>query len=122
MTGAWTDIVEIVAPSAAVAGSTVDVEAKIKNLATYAIYICASAKYDDTIFYLYPASANVGAGATYSFSGSFIMTNKKVRVYVWSYYWTGSEWYLDDEAYVDIDLAELVPEFSQFEILDYSVV
>ena len=54
MTGNYTDIVEIVAPSKAVAGETVNVEAKVKNLATYAIYICTSGKYDDSIFYLRP--------------------------------------------------------------------
>lgn len=120
MTGAYTDIREIIAPSSARAGEVVPITAKIKNLASYAIYISASAKYDDSVFYLIPDYISVGAGSTQSFVGSFTMPNKKVRVYVWSYYWTGDEWYLDDEEYIDISLAELDVEFSQFEILDYS--
>jgi len=119
MAGTYTQIVKITAPSSASPGESVSIVGNIKNLAAYAIYICASGKYDDTIFYLSPTYASVGAGATYSFSGSFSMPNKKVRVYVWSYYWTGSEWYLDDEAYVDIALAELKPSVSQFQIVDY---
>ena len=120
--GTYTQITEIVAPSSAVAGSSVSIVAKIKNLGTYAFYICASGKYDDTIFYLYPEYASVNAGATYSFSGSFTMPTKKVRVYVWSYFWTGSAWYLDDTAYVDIDLAALTPAITQFQIVDYQKV
>ncbi len=102
--GEWTDIVDIIAPSEAAYGDLVSIEARVKNLAGYAIYISTSGKFDDTIFYLYPEYATVGAGETYSFSGSFSMPNHDVRIYVWSYYWTGEEWYLDDEGYVDIAL------------------
>ncbi|MBA7701881.1 hypothetical protein ES703_110628 [subsurface metagenome] len=104
--GAYTDIVSIIAPSEAAPGQTVDLQVKVKNLADYNIYISTSAKYDDTIFYLSPEYASVDAYATYTFYGSFTMPNKSVRVYVWSYYWTGSEWYLDDSEYFDISLAE----------------
>lgn len=107
MTGTYTQIVDIVAPSSARAGELVNVEAKVRNLYDGAIYISTSGKYDNIIFTLYPEYAAVGAGATYSFSGSFIMPNKGVRVYVWSYYWNGEQWRLDDEAYVDIALAEV---------------
>jgi len=47
----------------------------------------------------------VGAGATYSFTRSFTMPNKDVRLEVWSFYWIGTEWYQDDYSYVDIALA-----------------
>jgi len=109
--GIYTDITEIVAPSSARAGDSVDITARVRNLADYSIYISTSGKFDNTIFYLYPESSSVGAGATYSFSGSFTMPNRKVRVYVWSWFWTGSEWYQDDAAYVDISLEEVVEEF-----------
>ncbi len=107
MPGTYTDIVEIVAPSSARSGELVNIVAKVKNLYNDAIYISTSGKYDNIIFNLYPEYAAVGAGATYSFSGSFPMPNKGVRVYVWSYYWDGTEWRQDDEGYVDIALAEV---------------
>jgi len=102
----YAEIVDIIAPASAPAGEQVSIEAKVKNLAAQVIYISTSGRFDTTIFYLYPEYETVGAGATYSFSGSFTMPGKGVRVYVWSYYWTGTEWYLDDESYVDIALAE----------------
>jgi len=105
--GAYTNIVDIIAPASASAGELVNIEAKVKNLAGHDIYISTSGRFDTTIFYLYPEYSIVGAGVTSSFSGSFIMPSKDARVYVWSYYWTGTEWYLDDESYVDIVLAEV---------------
>ena len=110
--GAWTDLVDIIAPSQAAYGDQVSIQARVRNLADFAIYISTSGKFDNTIFYLYPEYATVGAGATYSFSGSFYMPNHDVRVYVWSYYWTGEEWLLDDEGYVDIALAVPPEEFT----------
>ncbi|MBA7468411.1 hypothetical protein ES707_03661 [subsurface metagenome] len=120
--GTYTDIVAIVAPAEALAGELVNVEARVQNLAGYAIYISTSGKFDNTIFNLYPEYATVGAGVTHSFSGSFTMPNKGVRVYVWSYYWNGEQWRVDDEAYVDIALKELVPEFSGFGLTEYTRV
>ena len=109
--GAYTDIVSIIAPAQAAYGDLVTIEARVKNLYSTYIYISTSGKFDNSIFYLYPEYYSVGAGATYPFSGSFTMPNKKVRVYVWSYYWTGTEWYLDDERYIDIALAAPPEEF-----------
>lgn len=105
--GAYTNIVDIIAPASASAGELVNIEAKVKNLAAQVIYISTSGRFDTTIFYLYPEYSTVDAGVTSSFSGSFTMPSKDIRVYVWSYYWTGTEWYLDDESYVDIALAEV---------------
>ena len=105
--GIYTDIVAIVAPSEAAPGQLVNVEARVKNLAGYAIFFSTSGKFDDAIFYLYPEYDTVGSGETYSFSGSFTMPNKDVRVNVWSHYWTGEEWLVDDEAYIEISLAEV---------------
>ena len=105
MTGTYTDIVAIAAPSEAAYGDLVSIEARVRNLAGFAIYISTSGKFDNTIFNLAPEFATVGLGETYSFSGSFSMPNRDVRVYVWSYYWTGEAWQLDDEGYIDIALA-----------------
>lgn len=120
--GTYTNIVAIVAPSEALAGQVVDVQARVKNLAGYPIYISTSGKFDNTLLYLNPDYAIVDAGQIYSFSGSFTMPNKGVRVYVWSYYWNGAEWRVDDEAYIDIALKELVPEFSGFGLTEYTRV
>lgn len=107
MPGAWTDIVEIVAPSSAQAGQSVSIEARVKNIGGYSFYIAATGVYNSSGISFSPTSAYVNAGATQSFYGSFTMPSKKVRVKVISWYWTGSEWYQDDEAYIDIDLAEV---------------
>lgn len=106
--GAYTDIVSMSAPSEAGEGEEVEVQVAVRNLAAYRIWIAVTGKYDDNIYYLYPESISVPAGETYTFVGSFTMPNKDVRVYAWSWYWTGEEWYQDDEDYVDIELAEIV--------------
>lgn len=108
--GAYTDIVSVVAPTEAGTGDEVEVSVKVKNLAAYPIYIAVTGKYDNNIYSLYPEYINVAAGGTYTFKGSFPMPNKAVRVYAWSWYWTGTVWYQDDVKYVDIRLA--VPTFS----------
>lgn len=102
--GAYTDIVSISAPNEAWAGDKVEVKVSVKNLATYSIWIAVTGKYDDSVFSFTPEYANVGAGQTNTFTGSFTMPDKGVRVYAWSFYWTGTAWYQDDEQYVDIAL------------------
>lgn len=100
--GTYTQIVSITAPTSAVAGSLVSVVARVKNLASYAIYIAATGRYDGKDFAFKPEYANVGAGVTTSFTHSFVMPAKDVRVDVWSFYWTGTDWVQDDQAYVNI--------------------
>ena len=117
--GTYTSVA-IVAPAEALAGQVVEIQARVQNLAGYDIYISPSAKFDNTLLYLNPDYAIVGAGQVYSFSGSFTMPNKVVRIYVWSYYWDGEEWRWDDEAYVDIALKEMVPEFKGFALTEYN--
>ncbi|GAI59761.1 unnamed protein product, partial [marine sediment metagenome] len=100
--GAYTEIVSITAPTSAVAGSLVSVVARVKNLADYRIYIAVTGHYDGKDFTFKPEYANVGAGVTSSFTHSFVMPAKNVRVDAWSYYWTGSAWVQDDQAYVNV--------------------
>jgi len=102
--GAYTDIISITAPSSAKYGDTVSVTVKVKNLYTSAIYIGASGRYDGSGAFS-PNYASVEAGATYSFTYSFTMPNQNIRLDVWSWYWTGTEWYQDDYEYVNIALA-----------------
>jgi len=122
MAGTYTDIIEIAAPRSARAGEQVNVGVRVKNLLGYAFYIAVTAMFDSTRVPLSPGYASVGGGETHSFDGPFSMPERKVTVWAYSWYWDGSKWVEDDKDYVLIDLAELVPEFSQFVIADYSVV
>ena len=122
VTGAYTQITEITAPSSAIAGDTVYIVARVKNLGTYAFYIAVTAVYDSSDIPITPSYQSIAPGAIGVYNGYFTMPNNKVRVYVWSYYWTGSAWYLDDQAYVDIALAVSKPVVSAFQIADYAKV
>ena len=42
--GAWTDIVSIIAPTEASPGDTVDIQVRVKNLATFSFYIAVTAQ------------------------------------------------------------------------------
>lgn len=103
--GAYTEVIDILAPSEAEAGDEVTIVAAVKNIGAYTFYIHVGGRYDGTEFEFSPHSAAVDANGVYSFSGSFIMPNHDVRVHFWSYYWTGSEWVPDDYDYVDVRLA-----------------
>ncbi|GAI60043.1 unnamed protein product [marine sediment metagenome] len=103
--GAFTEIVAISAPDSAAYGDLVNIEVRVRNLHTGPIYIAVDAQYNGSRISFSPEYASVGAGATYSFTGSFSMPNNDVRLHVWSYYWTGEEWHDDDYSYVDIALA-----------------
>lgn len=102
--GAYTEIVNIIAPAQAAYGDLVTVEVRVRNLYSEPIYISVAGQYNGALISFSPEYANVGAGATYSFTGSFSMPNNDVRLHIWSYYWTGEEWYPDDYSYVDIAL------------------
>ncbi|MBA7624297.1 hypothetical protein ES703_31704 [subsurface metagenome] len=105
--GAWTDIVSIIAPSEAAPGQTVDIQVKVKNLASFGFYIAVTAQHDGVDIPFSPEYANVDGYATHTFYGSFIMPNKGVRVTIWSFYWAEPQWYQDDSEYFDISPAEV---------------
>ena len=65
-------------------------------------------------------SANVDGGVTYSFSGSFIMPDKRVTIHAYSY-WYGADgyWYFDDEMTKVVNLMALSPQVSEFKIADF---
>lgn len=102
--GAYTDIINIIAPSQAWAGDPVSIEVQVRNLHAAAIYIAVSGRYNGVDIAFSPEYATVDAGGTYSFTSSFTMPNNDVRVHIWSFYWTGAEWYQDDYDYIDIAL------------------
>ncbi|MBA7663609.1 hypothetical protein ES703_71654 [subsurface metagenome] len=102
--GAYTEIVDIIAPVEAAYGDLVSVEVRVRNLYSSPIYIATTGHYDGIDFALAPEYATVEAGATYSFTYSFVMPSNDVRLEVWSFYWVEeiSDWYQDDYSYVDI--------------------
>ena len=118
--GTYTDIVDIIAPSEAAPGDKVSIEVKVKNIWDYPFYIAVTGRYNGVDIAFSPDYANVGAGATHSFASSFTMPNNDVKVDVWSFYWTGSEWYQDDHDYVNIPLKVLEPEFRGFGVSEYN--
>ena len=121
----YADIVEIVAPAEAVAGSRVDITVKIKNKYASAIGIMVGGALEYGVSpwpgITFPSnSANVGAGVTYSFNGYFYMPDKAVTIHAYSY-WYGADgyWYFDDEMTKVISLAALTPQVSEFKIADF---
>jgi len=107
--GAFTQIEEIIAPAQVAPGDLVTVEARVRNLHTAAIYIATTGRYNSVDILPTEDYAIVDPGATRSFYFSFTMPNNDIRLDVWSFYWTGAEWYQDDYSYIDIDL-EVPPE------------
>ena len=120
MTGTYTQIVDIVCPASAVAGETVSIEVRVKNLASYAIYIYVNGRVDglDLDFGNYYYA--VPAGGTQSFYDAFIMPSRDVEITAWSWYkidgWPENP---DDEKTKTVKIVELAPKVSQFEIKDY---
>ena len=123
----YADIIEIVAPAEAAQGSRVDITVRIKNTYSSAIGIMVGGTLEygvspwPGISFTEP-SANVNGGATYSFSGYFIMPDKKVTVHAYSYYY-GSDgfWHFDDEMTRVVNLTqEVESQFGSIEIVNYS--
>lgn len=107
--GAYTELEEIIAPVQAVPGDLVTVEVKVKNLYTSSTYIAVTGRYDSVDILPTEDYAIVDPGATRSFYFSFTMPPNDVELRVWSFYWTGEEWYQDDYSYVDIALEVIAP-------------
>lgn len=113
MTGLYTDIVEITAPSEAVAGSTVNIQVKIKNkhTSTIGIMVGGALEYGVTPWpsISFPTNwANVSPGATYTFYGSFTMPTLGVKIHAYSYYYTADGWVFDDEKTKSVSVIEAV--------------
>ena len=121
----YADVIEIVAPSQAAPGSRVDITVRVKNLysAPIGIMVAGALEYGVSPWpgINFPEnSANVDGGATYSFSGSFVMPDKGVTIHAYSY-WYGADgyWHFDDEMTKVVNLAALTPQVSEFKIADF---
>ena len=125
----YADIIEIVAPNQAVAGSKVDITVKIKNTYSAVISIMVGGALEYGISPWpgidFPENwANVNAGATYSFSGSFTMPDKKVTIHAYSY-WYGADgyWYYDDELTKAVEVMGVTePSILDFRIADFAKI
>ncbi len=113
----YADVVEVIAPDRAAAGSTVNVSVRIKNFGSETISIMAGGalEYGVTPWpgVTFPNYwANVGPGETHTFQGYFIMPGSTTQVHGYSY-WYGSDglWHFDDELVKAISLMESVYEF-----------
>jgi hypothetical protein len=114
----YADIVEIVAPSQIAPGGRVDITVKAKNIYTAAIGIkvVGVPEYEgfpSGLYIQFPVqSDNVNAGVTYTFSGYFMMPDKKVTIHIYSY-WYGADnlWHLDDEMTKVVNITEVSYEF-----------
>ncbi|GAI62885.1 unnamed protein product [marine sediment metagenome] len=106
-----TEIVNIFGPIAANAGELVNIDVRVKNTFSEALSIsCATALYDDTPLTFNPDYIWVDPGSIQSFTASFAMPNKDIRLRVGSFHWTETGWVQDDYRYVDILLGEAPPE------------
>jgi len=121
----YAQIIEIVAPSQAIAGERVDITVRVKNLysAPIGVMVGGALEYGVTPWpgISFPENyANVDGGAVQSFNGYFIMPERAVTVHVYSY-WYGADgyWYIDDEETRSVSVATLAPQVSEFRIADF---
>ncbi len=117
MTGLYTEIIEITAPSGAPFGAEVSIKAKVKNISDRFFFISVTGRYDGVDIAFKPDNFSIGPGGAWTFTSSFTMPNKSVKVDVWSYYYMYAVWHQDDHDYVNI-AREVIPssEFSELTI------
>ena len=117
------DIVKVEAPSQAAAGDTVIIDVHVKNLAADYSYIAVTGLYDSNPVSFQFDYLNLAPQETIAFRGWFTMPSKNVRVQVWSWYWDGNTWQVEDRGddynYRDIGITELVAEFANVAITRY---
>lgn len=116
------DIVKIDAPASAQAGETVIVDVSVKNISGTDKYIAVTGQLDSTGLSWQFDYLLVSPGQTVVMRGWFTMPNNAVRVNLWSWWWDGSNWVVDDMASVNIALGAVTPQFQGFGIADYSKV
>lgn len=122
----YADVIEIVAPSQAAPGDRVDITVRIQNtyFDTIAIMVGGALEYGVTPWpgIDFPEYwANVDQEIVFSFSGSFVMPDRKVTIHTYSYwYGTDGDWYFDDEMTRSVEVAAAPqPAISDFRIVDY---
>ncbi len=115
------EIVEIVAPGGAVAGSRVDFTVKVKNIYSAPLFI----KVGGIVFnapgeFTFPDGDDVYTlpGETHSISGYFTMPHVDAVMRVSSYYYEGGDWWPDDEKEKTVELTT----FSELAVTSFQKV
>ena len=121
MSGVYTEITDIVAPSEAVAGSTVNLVVTVRSLYTATMSVKVGGTFDSGVLGFSSIQA-LGPGTSKAFNISFIMPNSNVTVVAVSYYRGVEVWIADDEMSKNITLTALAPQFSGFAIKSFSKV
>lgn len=117
--GSYTDIHTMSVPTEAAAGQVVSVSCYIKNLATFAIYIACTCSVNGQAVPMSPEYASVAAASSQRYSGSFTMPSSKATLKFYAWYWTGTQWYLDDEETLTINVVAKA-EFRNLVIQSYT--
>lgn len=113
MTGTYTEITDLIAPSQAVAGAVVNVTINIKNITDADVHVAAVGTYDTELRFIDWLDSLIPAGETHSFSGSFVMPNKDVIIHAYSHYEDPEgNWYYDDEVTMDVTLGAGVADWA----------
>lgn len=108
MAGTYTDIVEIEAPSEAVAGETVQVGIAIKNIYSASVHVYAVGVYDSEDRFIDWLDAWIEPGWTVWYWGNFVMPNRGVIIHAYSYYEDVDGYRRPDgEAEISVSLAEV---------------
>ncbi len=112
MTGTYTRIVSIIVPSVAQAGESVSIEVQIQSITSGgSIIVTATGRIDNTGIHFGGVSHNVPYGSTQSFYQNFIMPDRSVNIYVWSWVkLTDGSWHQDDSANIRVALEGAPPE------------
>ncbi len=126
MTGLYTEIVEIIAPSSAAIGSIVNVQVNIRNITSTAFRIYCSAAFTgpvNSIRFIDFVSLIVEPGQLVGFANPFTMPSNEVTIYAASWYeGAPNELHFDDAKEKVVSLAESVPGFSELVIIGFSKV
>ena len=107
MTGVYTDIVEIIAPSSARAGEWVAVTIKVKNIWTYSLGVWTTGIYDSEELFI-DFEDWIPAGSTHEYMGGFIMPDRDVTIHAYTYYLAEDGYHFDDEAEKAVSLEEVL--------------
>jgi len=114
------EITKVEAPTQSGAGEQVIVDVSVKNISSVNPYnLAVTAEFDSTEIPFQFDYLLVSPGQTVVFRGNFTMPAKNVKVQVWGWYWSGTQWVFDDTVTKDIALSILMPEFSGFGITEY---
>lgn len=121
MTGTYTEILGIVAPSEAVAGSIVNLVVTVRSLYTATMSVKVGGTFNGEELGFSSIQA-LGPGESKGFGISFIMPNSDVTAVAVSHYRGQYVWIADDSMSKNITLTELAPQFSEFAIKSFTKV